>query len=240
MYIRNRVVNQDFHGYRMEFWTREFWMKIHRNLITMAAVAAALTIAAQARANTISFFLTTLEGSTTTTPTNGAGSAAPIPQVMVTIDELTTTTATVVFQQMSPDNFKAPVGINVNGFFDVTAVVGSGSGNGVLPCGFGLGACTGGGTNHAGSFNFETSAVNTGTITISLTAENGTTWADAYHVLAPNSDGWEAADNMASTPQALGTATPLPAALPLFVSGIGGLGLLGWRRKRKAQASRLE
>ncbi len=31
-------------------------------------------------------------------------------------------------------------------------------------------------------------------------------------------------------------ATPLPAALPLFASGLGGLGLLGWRRKRKAQA----
>jgi hypothetical protein len=29
---------------------------------------------------------------------------------------------------------------------------------------------------------------------------------------------------------------PLPAALPLFATGIGALGLLGWRRKRKAQA----
>ena len=29
---------------------------------------------------------------------------------------------------------------------------------------------------------------------------------------------------------------PLPAALPLFATGLGGLGLLGWRRKRKAQA----
>jgi len=29
-------------------------------------------------------------------------------------------------------------------------------------------------------------------------------------------------------------ATPIPAALPLFASGLGGLGLLGWRRKRKA------
>src|SRR6185437_7006205 len=28
--------------------------------------------------------------------------------------------------------------------------------------------------------------------------------------------------------------TPLPAALPLFASGLGGLGFLGWRRKRKA------
>jgi hypothetical protein len=29
------------------------------------------------------------------------------------------------------------------------------------------------------------------------------------------------------------TATPLPAALPLFATGLGALGLLGWRRKRK-------
>ena len=28
--------------------------------------------------------------------------------------------------------------------------------------------------------------------------------------------------------------TPLPAALPLFAGGLGALGLLGWRRKRKA------
>ena len=31
-------------------------------------------------------------------------------------------------------------------------------------------------------------------------------------------------------------ATPLPAALPLFATGLGALGLLGWRRKRKAAA----
>jgi hypothetical protein len=29
------------------------------------------------------------------------------------------------------------------------------------------------------------------------------------------------------------TATPLPATLPLFAAGLGALGLLGWRRKRK-------
>jgi len=29
---------------------------------------------------------------------------------------------------------------------------------------------------------------------------------------------------------------PLPATLPLFASGLGGLGLLGWRRKRRARA----
>jgi hypothetical protein len=32
------------------------------------------------------------------------------------------------------------------------------------------------------------------------------------------------------------SATPLPATLPLFATGLGGLGLLGWRRKRKAAA----
>lgn len=31
--------------------------------------------------------------------------------------------------------------------------------------------------------------------------------------------------------------TPLPAALPLFISGLAGMGLLGWRKKRKAQAA---
>ena len=31
--------------------------------------------------------------------------------------------------------------------------------------------------------------------------------------------------------------TPLPAALPLFATGLGALGLLGWRRKRKAQVA---
>jgi hypothetical protein len=29
---------------------------------------------------------------------------------------------------------------------------------------------------------------------------------------------------------------PLPAALPLFATGLGALGLLGWRRKKKAAA----
>lgn len=38
----------------------------------------------------------------------------------------------------------------------------------------------------------------------------------------------EGADNISIT-----AATPLPAALPLFAGGLGALGLLGWRRKRK-------
>ena len=32
-------------------------------------------------------------------------------------------------------------------------------------------------------------------------------------------------------------STPVPAALPLFATGLGALGLLGWRRKRKNAAA---
>ena len=37
------------------------------------------------------------------------------------------------------------------------------------------------------------------------------------------------------TPSAV-SETPLPAALPLFATGLGALGLLGWRRKKKTAA----
>jgi hypothetical protein len=50
-------------------------------------------------------------------------------------------------------------------------------------------------------------------------------------------DLWYAAVNgLPEILQASSTAVPLPAALPLFASGLVGLGLLGWRRKRKAAA----
>lgn len=40
-------------------------------------------------------------------------------------------------------------------------------------------------------------------------------------------------DVLISTIDSSASATPLPGTLPLFVSGLGALGLMGWRRKRK-------
>jgi hypothetical protein len=53
---------------------------------------------------------------------------------------------------------------------------------------------------------------------------------DSYTV-NPSGVTWEISSG-SLTPAA---ATPIPAALPLFASGLGAMGLLGWRRKRKAQ-----
>jgi hypothetical protein len=50
--------------------------------------------------------------------------------------------------------------------------------------------------------------------------------------LTPDGDGFGLASVTFDT-----APTPLPAALPLFATGLGALGLLGWRRKRKAAAS---
>ena len=41
-------------------------------------------------------------------------------------------------------------------------------------------------------------------------------------------------ENMTGT---IVAATPLPAALPLFATGLGAMGLFGWRRKRKNTAA---
>lgn len=42
--------------------------------------------------------------------------------------------------------------------------------------------------------------------------------------------------NYSGTFDIISAQTPLPAALPFFATGLGAMGLLGWRRKRKVQA----
>ena len=57
-------------------------------------------------------------------------------------------------------------------------------------------------------------------------ADQGTTWFSLEEPLA------SCGGQLCSA-----SSTPLPAALPLFASGLGALGLLGWRRKRKNAAA---
>jgi hypothetical protein len=49
-------------------------------------------------------------------------------------------------------------------------------------------------------------------------------------------DGGVAASFAAFAPNGVPEVTPVPTTLPLLATGLGALGLLGWRRKRKAQA----
>src|SRR5262249_14255337 len=75
---------------------------------------------------------------------------------------------------------------------------------------------------------------------------NGITVSDIHFVLASGDNGtyngstWTNPENNRSVLQIVGdfsaTATPLPAALPLFAGGLGALGLLGWRRKRAVRS----
>ena len=46
--------------------------------------------------------------------------------------------------------------------------------------------------------------------------------------------GTAASADLVVTPFA--SEVPIPGALPLFATGLGALGLLGWRRKRKQTA----
>ena len=64
-------------------------------------------------------------------------------------------------------------------------------------------------------------------------------FAEQLQVVTPQgTDGPEIGLPMSGVQLATGgiVVTPLPAALPLFAGGLGALGLLGWRRKRKAMA----
>jgi CHRD domain len=58
--------------------------------------------------------------------------------------------------------------------------------------------------------------------------EHGETYANIHDATFPTGEirGWL-------------EPTPLPATLSLFATGLGALGLLGWRRKRKARAGLL-
>lgn len=66
-------------------------------------------------------------------------------------------------------------------------------------------------------FSFDPNANDTYVVSLLLTGNNGDQMSVDETIIAGSG----------------AATTPLPAALPLFASGLGALGLLGWRRKRK-------
>ena len=64
------------------------------------------------------------------------------------------------------------------------------------------------------------------------------TGAGPYSVIAlyKITSGGTIAHNVSLTANIVGYEVPLPAALPLFMSAVGGFGLVGWRRRRRPGA----
>jgi len=110
-------------------------------------------------------------------------------------------------------------------------------------------------TNWAGNLSSGSWSAPTGTVTSFGTSASNSIWLGFYGGPIPNIDNlaeWIWADDaynsqtgfcqictvnfMASFTVDGVSPTPLPGALPLFTTGLGALGLLGWRRKKKAAA----
>ena len=210
-------------------------MRIHRNLVALAAVLATLTIAAQARASTLDFYLTQGECTASCGPGTAPAPISDSSAVEVIIDLLSSTSATVEFVAPSGD-IDTPAYINVND----GGAVGNVSATVSIPGGV-TRSDPGQAEDHFGDMNTWTGAVKAPTVTFTLTALNGFDWTSAADVLMATT-GYGAAYGQGfdavTAAQYAGfiSATPLPATLPLFASGFGALGLVGWRRRRKAQA----
>jgi hypothetical protein len=84
----------------------------------------------------------------------------------------------------------------------------------------------------ASNFEINSGNVNTGWFDLYDANLAFAPFGEIYVVNNNSGAGEQPITNLIGTAEV--STTPLPAALPLFVTGLGAMGLLGWRRKRKA------
>ena len=96
--------------------------------------------------------------------------------------------------------------------------------------------CNGNGSNYACFYHPTTPFALTNNMVFDIFFAGGTADFSLPHLKV---DFWILSFQSKSTGSLLSqdiplAATPLPAALPLFITGLGAMGLLGWYRRRKA------
>ena len=189
-------------------------------------------------------------GATFTTPGTGLTQAAATGGLL-SLDQINPTYATL-FAAFSPNRLFAPIGSNItDGVFSIPGT------GGTTPAGvLGFGAVFSDVDLAGTSITFTTTAGATGTLPVPTFSGNqtfsflgillgpgeglitGVRIVTGTTALGPNEsasvDLVVMDDFLYAEPQ---STVPLPAALPLFATGLGALGLIGWWRKRKAQAA---
>lgn len=206
------------------------------SLVAAVLAPAVMMFAQPASASTLTFYLNQFEcsGSPCTAPAPISNASA----VQVVVNLITSTSATVTFTPpVGTPTITTPVYINVNDGGVVANVTATSNVGGSM-----FRSDPGQAEDHFGNMNVGTAGgFSLASITITLTANGGFSWSDVSNVLMPTvgfastyGHGFEAVDNAQFAGYA--SPTPLPAALPLFGSGLGLMGLLGWRKKRKVAA----
>ena len=186
---------------------------------------------------------------------NDVLSAFTGPYASVTVNQLTSTTASLVFTSLTTNGTTflmsgggTAAAFNVNGTFSVGTITPT------FLSGFGPATFNNGGAvNNVSAFGGFNGSLNgpagytnaANSLTIGLTATGGTTWANALSVLTPNAAGFTTAIHgfactapcqanagaLATGFAGNGSSVPEPASLLLLGTGLAGIGL--WRRRNQ-------